>query len=47
MMINPLPNNRIPKPKDRQFAAIKTLFPRINLEDEIGSSSILNSLSRR
>jgi len=38
MMINPLPNDRILKPKKRRYTAIKFLFPRINIEDELCSS---------
>ena len=39
MMINPLPNDRIPKPKKKQYAtAVKTLSPRINVEYKLGSS---------
>ena len=46
MVMNPLPNDRAPKPKKRRrVAIIKTLFPRINVEDEL-CSSILNSHSR-
>ena len=34
MMVNPLPNNRIPKQKNRKnTAVVKTLFLRINVED--------------
>ena len=47
MVMNPLPNDRAPKQKKKRRAAvIKTLFPRINVEDEL-CSSILNSHSRR
>ena len=37
MMINPLPNDRIPKPKKRRYAtvALKTLAPKINVECEV------------
>ncbi len=46
MVMSPLPNDRDPKPKKRRrVAIIKTLFPRINVEDEL-CSSILNSHSR-
>jgi len=40
MMINPLPNDRIPKPKKRRYAtvAVKTLSPRINVKCEVSSS---------
>ena len=40
MMINPLPNDRIPKPKKGQYAtiAVKTLSTRINVECEESSS---------
>jgi hypothetical protein len=41
MMINPLPNDRIPRPKKRLYAAvtaIKTPSPRINVEYEVDSS---------
>jgi hypothetical protein len=41
MMINPLPNDRIPRPKKRLYAAvaaIKTPSPRINVEYEVNSS---------
>ena len=38
MIINPLPNDRDPKPKKRRHAAIvNTLFPRINVEYELCS----------
>jgi hypothetical protein len=42
MMQNPLRNNRnyISK-KETNAAVVKTLFPRINVEDEVCSSSIL------
>ena len=40
MMQNPLPNNRNPKSKrETNAAVVKTLFPRINVEDELCSSS--------
>jgi|GEM_PF-2252404 len=29
------PKDRIPKLKKKQYTAIKTLFPRINVEDEL------------
>ena len=46
MVMSPLPNDRAPKSKNGRYAAIiKTLFPRINVEDEL-CSSILNSHSR-
>jgi hypothetical protein len=38
MRINPLPNDTILKPKKRQYTAIKTLFLRIDIEDELCSS---------
>ena len=40
MIINLLPNDRIPKPKKGQYttAAIKTLSPKINVECEVSSS---------
>jgi hypothetical protein len=38
MMIDPLPNDRILKPKKRRYTAIKTLFSRINIKDELCSS---------
>ena len=34
MTINPLSNDKIPKPKNGRYAIVKTLFPRINVEDE-------------
>jgi hypothetical protein len=41
MMVNPLPNNRIHKPKKRKNAAlVKTLFPWINVEGDKLCSSI-------
>ena len=33
MTINPLSNDKIPKPKNGRYAIVKTLFPRINVED--------------
>ena len=33
MTINPLSNDKIPKPKNVRYAIVKTLFPRINVED--------------
>jgi hypothetical protein len=46
MVMNPLPNDRAPKSKNGRYAAIiKTLFRRINVEDQL-CSSILNSHSR-
>ena len=45
MMQNPLPNNRNPKSKRETNAiVVKTLFPRINVEDELCSSSISFSI---
>ena len=40
MIITPLPNYRIPKPKKRQYitAAIKNLYTRINIEYKVNSS---------
>ena len=44
MMINPLPNDRIPRPKKRLYdavaavAAIKTPSPWINIEYEVDPS---------
>ena len=41
MIINLLPNDRIPKPKKGQYAtaaAVKTLPPTINVECEVSSS---------
>ena len=44
MMKNSLPNNRNPISKRETNAAVlKTLFPKINLEDELCSSSIFYS----
>jgi hypothetical protein len=40
MMQNPLPNNLNPKfERKTNPAVVKTLFPRINVEDELCSSS--------
>ncbi len=44
MMQNPLPNNRNPKSKRETNAVVKTPFPRINVEDELSSSSISFSI---
>ncbi len=33
MTINPLSNDKIPKPKNGRYAVVKTLFPWINVED--------------
>lgn len=38
MMINPLPNDRIPKPTKRRYTTIKIPFSMINIEDEFCSS---------
>jgi hypothetical protein len=39
-MQNPLPNNLNPKfERETNLAVVKTLFPRINVEDELYSSS--------
>ena len=44
MMKNSLPNNRNPKSeRETNAAVLKTLFPSINLEDELCSSSIFYS----
>jgi hypothetical protein len=46
MMKNPLPKNRNPKSESYTNAAVvKTLFPRINVEDELYSSSSFSSMS--
>lgn len=37
MMINPLSNDRIPKPTKRRYTTIKIPFPMINVEDELCS----------
>ena len=43
MMQNPLPNNINPKFKrDTNHAVVKTLFTRINVEDELCSSSYIS-----
>ena len=44
MMQNPLPNNRNPKSKRETNSVVKTPFPRINVEDELCSSSISFSI---
>ena len=42
MMKNSLPNNRNPKSeRETNAAVLKTLFPSINLEDELCSSIFL------
>ena len=44
MMQNPLPNNRNPKSeRETNAAVVKTLFPSINVEDELCYSSISHS----
>ena len=35
MMINPLSNDRIPKPTKRRYTTIKIPFSMINIEDEL------------
>ena len=43
MMQNPLPNNLNPKfERKTNPAVVKTLFPRINVEDELCSSSSIS-----
>lgn len=35
MMVNPLPKDRILRPKNGRYAAVvNTLFPKLNVEDE-------------
>jgi hypothetical protein len=46
MMQNQLPNNRNPKfERETNPAVVKTLFPRINVEDELCCSSSSSSIS--
>ena len=45
MMQNPLPNNRNPKSKRETNTVVKTPFPRIDVEDELCSSSISFSIT--
>ena len=46
MMQNPVPNKRNLKfERETNPAVVKTLFPRINVEDELCSSSSFSSMS--